>query len=269
MTTDLSIYQHANRAMWNAWAGLHWDSEFYDVAAFKKGQSSLKYVEIEEMGDVAGKRLLHLQCHFGMDTLSWARQGAVVTGVDFSPDAVALAKKLSEEVGIEAEFVCADVLRLPANLENRFDIVFTSYGTIGWFGDLVRWAEGISRCLAPGGVFHMVEFHPFLNMLDDDSDEIAYPYLGEETPHRFVANGSYAVSDSTIAHENYQWFHSLSAVVNALVGAGLTLDYLHEFDHMVYNCRPLLLEREPGRNVLKHHPVGCPLMYSLRARKPI
>src|SRR5579883_209573 len=202
-------YTEANRGLWNGWAKLHKDSAFYDVPAFKAGQSTLKHVELKELGDVAGKRLLHLQCHFGLDTLSWARRGAIVTGVDFAPDSIAQAKALGEEIGVAAEFLVSDALDLPAELDNRFDIVFTSYGALPWLGDLNRWANGIARCLAPGGVFYMVEFHPFLDMLDANGEQIAGSYFGEGEPEHTVSVGSYAAPDFPFTHENYQWFHPL------------------------------------------------------------
>ena len=259
-------YRNANREMWNAWAKHHLDSALYDVAAFKRGQTSLMHVELEEMGDVDGKQILHLQCHFGMDTLSWARRGAIATGVDFSPVAIAQAQRLSQEIGVPARFVCADVLDLPVELNNCFDIALTSYGALVWLGDLNAWAQGIARCLIPGGTFYMVEFHPFFDMLDDRREQIAYPYFGEEEPLQFVATGSYASKD-TGTHENYQWIHTLSSVVNALLVAGLSLEYLHEFDHIVHNLYEDLVESEPGRYVLKAHSGRYPLMYSIKARK--
>ena len=142
-----------NRRQWNERTQIHVGSEFYDVAGFKSGRCSLHPVELAELGDVAGKRLLHLQCHFGMDTLSWARRGAVATGVDFSPESVAVAEGLALEVGLDAHFVCSDIYDLPSNLEGKFDIIFTSYGVLTWLPDLRRWAETISHFLDSPGVF--------------------------------------------------------------------------------------------------------------------
>ena len=124
-------YIKGNRDLWNELTPIHAQSEFYDMEGFKNGRSSMLYpIELEEMGDVSGKSLLHLQCHFGMDTLSWARLGAVVTGVDFSDKSIELARSLSEELGIEADFVCCDIYDLPENLKGEFDIVYTSGGVL-------------------------------------------------------------------------------------------------------------------------------------------
>ena len=160
-------FLRTNRELWDAWTGIHRGSAFYGVDAFLSGESSLSGIEREAVGDVSGKRLLHLQCHFGMDSLSWARLGAEVTGVDFSPRAIDAARDLAVQAGLEAEFLCADVTRLPAAWSGRFDIVFTSYGVLPWLPDLVSWAGTIARVLRPGGAFHLVEFHPLTGMLHD------------------------------------------------------------------------------------------------------
>ena len=151
-------YFQANKELWNAKTPIHNKSEFYDVAGFKAGDSTLRSVELEELGDVKGKSLLHLQCHFGMDTMSWAREGAKVTGMDLSDVAIARAKELSAELSIPADFVCCNLYDLPQHLEGSFDLVFTSYGTIGWLPDLDKWASVVKHFLKPGGTFYIVEF---------------------------------------------------------------------------------------------------------------
>jgi len=150
-----------NRASWNARTPVHLRSRFYDLEAFKAGQTSLKPIELEQVGDVRGKSLLHLQCHFGQDTLSWARLGARVTGLDLSDVAIAEARALASGLGIRARFVEGNVYDAPALLGGeRFDVVFTSYGVVGWLPRLEPWARAIAASLAPGGTFHGVEFHP-------------------------------------------------------------------------------------------------------------
>ena len=174
-------YKKANLALWNEWAHLHAGSAFYDVEGFKAGKTSLNPLEMEELGNVAGKTLLHLQCHFGLDSLSWARLGASVTGVDFSDQAIALARSLSQEVGLEAEFVCSDIYELPQVLAGQFDIVYTSYGVLAWLPDLKNWAAVIAHFLKPGGVFFIAEFHPFAMVFDNSETatglRIQYPYF--------------------------------------------------------------------------------------------
>ncbi|NJO67654.1 MAG: class I SAM-dependent methyltransferase, partial [Rhodospirillales bacterium] len=162
----------ANRRVWDEWARINAASDFYDMAAFRAGETSLKPIELEEVGPVAGKSLLHLQCHFGQDTLSWARMGAKVTGVDLSPEAIRRAQALAGELGIDARFICSDVLALDALGEETFDIVFVSYGALIWLPDLDRWARTVARHLKPGGMLHLVEFHPMIMMLDDDAKHI-------------------------------------------------------------------------------------------------
>ncbi|MCG2767215.1 MAG: class I SAM-dependent methyltransferase, partial [Anaerolineae bacterium] len=172
----MTNYLETNRELWNGWAKLHIESAYYDVEGFKAGGESLHPLEIEEVGDVSGKTLLHLQCHFGQNTLSWARRGARVTGVDFSDDAIALACSLSRELDIEAEFIRSDIYDLPEVLDRQFDIVFTSYGVLCWLPDLTRWAEIVARYLSPGGTFYIAEFHPLLTMFDDAGERLAFPY---------------------------------------------------------------------------------------------
>ncbi|MEZ4860994.1 MAG: methyltransferase domain-containing protein [Caldilineaceae bacterium] len=149
----MDTYLQANQQLWNAWTPLHEQSPRYRLAEFKAGVSTLRPVERAELTDVAGKSLLHLQCHFGLDTLSWARAGATVTGVDLSDRSIELARALSTEVNIPAIFVCADLLHLPNRLTGQFDIVFTSYGVLNWLHDLKAWATVITHFLKPGGFF--------------------------------------------------------------------------------------------------------------------
>src|SRR5947209_740824 len=164
-------YMATNRKLWDAWTKIHLDSEFYDVASFRNGERPIRIrdYEREEIGEVAGRSLLHLQCHFGLDTLSWARLGAEVTGADFSGRAIELARSLAGELGLPARFVHSDVYSLPANLQGEFDIVFTSYGVLYWLPDLSRWAEVVAHFLKPGGVFYVVEYHPFSQVFDDEN----------------------------------------------------------------------------------------------------
>ena len=164
----MNEYFEANRRHWDEVVPIHMRSDLYDVDSFKAGKSKLKPVEREELRDVRGKTMLHLQCHFGLDTLSWAREGAIVTGVDFSEPAIEGAKALAAETGIEARFIISDVYSLPDRLEEEFDIVFTSYGAICWLPDIGRWAQVVTRFLKPGGTFYMVEFHPVCGIFDND-----------------------------------------------------------------------------------------------------
>ena len=257
-----------NRGLWNRWTRIHERSTFYDLDGFRRGNSSLHTVEREELGDVQGKTLLHLQCHFGMDTLSWARLGARVTGVDLSDDAIALARSLARELGIPAEFVRSDLYALPEVLDGAFDIVHTSYGVLCWLPDLTRWAQVIARFLAPGGVFYMVEHHPILSVLDEEGAALSGRYFDPE-PSRYETEGSYAGADPEGSHPGYEWVHPLGEVVTALAGVGLRLEVLHEFPYTVENYWATAFEEQaPGRYVLRGRPDVLPLMFSLRATRP-
>jgi len=166
-------YFQANKELWNQRTTVHLDSAFYNLEGFKKGETVLTPIELSELGEVKGKTMLHLQCHFGMDSLDWARRGAGVTGVDLSDTAISEAQKLNAEMGLDASFVCCNVLDTSAHVPGQFDIVFTSYGTIGWLPDLQPWAQVVAEKLKPGGLFYIAEFHPVVWMFDDEFTRIA------------------------------------------------------------------------------------------------
>ena len=155
-------YLEINRKSWNAKVEPHLKSDFYFVDEFLNGKTSLNSIELEILGDVSGKEILHLQCHFGQDSISLSRMGAKVTGIDLSDKAIEAAQDLAQKCGTDTSFLVSDVYELPKILDKKFDIVYTSYGTIGWLPDLEKWAEVISHFLKPGGKFVFVEFHPFV-----------------------------------------------------------------------------------------------------------
>ncbi len=265
-------YFQTNRDRWNELVALHARSAFYDVAGFKAGKSSLRPLERAELGDGTGRSLLHLQCHFGLDTLSWARLGARVTGVDFSAEAIALARSLAAELAIDARFVCANLYDLPAQLADAFDIVFTSYGVLCWLPDLARWAEIVAHFLKPGGTFYLAEIHPLSFMLDDRPGlpelRLSYPYFHAAEPIRSEASGSYTDRDAVIRNTvSYEWSHSLGDVVTALIAAGLRLEFLHEFPYSVYPVVPTMEHGADGWWRLRDNPNDFPFLFSLRARK--
>lgn len=260
-----------NRAHWNERVPLHRDSAFYDLASFKAGRSSLKSIEREELGAVADKSLLHLQCHFGLDTLSWARLGADVTGADFSDEAIALAQSLSAELAIPARFVCANLYDLPQVLTEQFDIVFTSGGVLVWLPDIQRWAEVIAHFLRPGGTFYIREHHPFSKVFDNTGaapqPQLAYPYFDRE-PTRWESSGSYATSHAETVHNvHYEWQHTLGDIVTALIANGLRLENLHEFPFVGWKCLPGMEQGEDGWWRLAGREAHLPLMFSIRATK--
>ena len=159
--SEFDQYFEANKNLWNQRTVIHKDSSFYNVAGFKQGQPVLTPIEVNEVGDVKGKKILHLQCHFGMDSLDWARRGADVTGVDLSDTAIEEARKLNDELGLSAKFICCNVYDLRKHCDEKFDIVFTSYGVIGWLPELNKWAEIASYYLKSGGMFYLAIY--FLN----------------------------------------------------------------------------------------------------------
>ncbi|MGH2561296.1 MAG: class I SAM-dependent methyltransferase [Thermomicrobiales bacterium] len=270
-TIPMDDYITANRALWNTWADFHVDSTFYDVEGFKAGRSSLHSTEIEEVGDVAGKSLLHLQCHFGMDTRSRARRGATVTGVDFSDHAIAYARALAEEAGIPARFVQSDLYSRPNVLDGEFDVVFTSYGVLYWLPDIERWATVVARFLKPGGRFAIVEYHPFAAVFESEgvtSLEPTYSYFHGPEPLRFETSGSYAGPTPGYQGVEYGWQHSLSEIVNALIAAGLRLESLREFPYSNEQRFPFMERAADGRWRLPGTLDGMiPLLFSLRATK--
>jgi SAM-dependent methyltransferase len=269
-------YRDANQRIWNQWTHHHIRSAFYDVEGFRKGErpgrAGLDAIERAALGDVAGKSLLHLQCHFGLDTLFWARQGARVTGVDFSEDAIREARQLAAELGLQALFVHSDVYDLPKRLEGTFDIVFTSHGVLCWLADLERWAQVIAHFLSPGGVFYINEGHPFAQIFDnerrDEGLKPVFPYFPAAEPVRCEGKGSYAAPDAPIRSVTYQWPHSMGEIVTAITAAGLRIESLEEYPFVGWAMFPWL---EPRPDGLWQFPSGresIPLMFALKATKP-
>jgi SAM-dependent methyltransferase len=265
-----------NRAWWDERVPIHVGSAFYDVDGFRAGGSSLRPFEVEEVGDVAGKRLVHLQCHFGLDTLSWARAGAWVVGLDFSPPAIEEATALAAETGLDARFVCANVYDAVEALEaERFEVAYTGLGALNWLPDLPRWASTVVELLEPGGFLYLSEFHPFTWVFADDTLEIEYDYFHDPDGESFGdgEQGSYA--DMTVPTRNNatrEWAHAISDVVTALLDAGLRIELLREHDYTLFpRFEHLELDTETlGAGVVYRQPAGgprLPLMYSLRARR--
>lgn len=258
----------SNQELWDAWTEFHKTSESYDVEGFKRGRCTLQDIEREELGDVSGRTLLHLQCHFGLDTMSWARLGAEVTGVDFSEKAITLAKSLSAELDIPAEFVCCNIQDLPEYLTGRFDIVYTSRGVLCWLPDLKKWAQVIAHFLKPGGIFYIHEFHPFAGIFAfSDTLLIHYPYFHSAEPTREEVTGSYAGAEPGVTRITHEWTHSMGDLINSLLGAGLCIEYLHELPYCMYPHRPWLTQHEDGLWRYDAAPDSIPLMFSIKARK--
>jgi SAM-dependent methyltransferase len=271
-----------NREHWNRAAEIHTTGNTYGIDDFKSGQCRLHRVEVEEVGDVRGKSLLHLQCHFGIDTLSWARRGATVTGVDFSPTAIRAARRLSAESGVPGEFILSDIDHVRDSLPGpvSFDVVFTSYGVICWLPDLTHWAEAVAHYLKPGGFFYIVEAHPTARMFPTEVDlplsngELR-PFLGyfhNPSGSRWPGGPDYADPNITNPLAQHDWQHSLADVINALISNGLTIEFLHEFPYCAWPVIAGCVEVERfsashGYHGLPKSLPQMPLMFSLKATK--
>lgn len=264
---EFSRQFEANKEAWNLRTPHHVSSGFYDVANFRKGATSLRSIEIEELGNIRGKTLLHLMCHFGQDTLSLARMGAEATGIDFSEKAVACARELADELKLGATFHCGNVYDTRELVKERFDIVYTSYGVIGWLPDLREWGRIISESLVPGGTFYIVEFHPFLWMMDDAHVRIENGYFHSKDPLEFDIRGTYADRSADIAYKDFNWIHPMSDVVNSLIANGLEIEYLHEFPFTVYDCFPDLEKIGEHKWVFRSLRDTIPYLFSIKARK--
>ncbi len=259
-------YTQSNKDAWNKRTMVHIDSEFYDVKSFIEGQSSLHETELSLLGDIKGKKILHLQCHFGQDSLSLARMGAKVTGVDLSDKAITKARELNDTLGLDAQFICSDVYELPQQLEEQFDIVFTSYGVIGWLPDLQRWGRIIDTFLKPGGQLLLVEFHPAVWMFDTDFTRIQYSYFNTETIVE-QSTGTYTDRNADIHYEEVSWNHSLDEVFAGLLHNGLSITGFREYDFSHYNCFAHMEKIAERKYIIKPLGTKMPLMYSVTAEK--
>jgi SAM-dependent methyltransferase len=228
-------YYEVNKARWNELVDIHAKSDEYDLNGFIAGKNSLHQPELDILGDVRDKSLLHLQCHFGLDTISWARLGAKTTGVDFSDTAIELAREIARKTEVKAEFICSNVYDLPKVLNEQYDIVFTSIGVLCWLQNIDEWGRIVSRYLKPGGTFLLVESHPIMWIFDDESDElrIKYCYWHSDEPMSWDTNGTYADESVEIKNRrSYEWQHTVSDVLNSLIRAGLRIDEVREYPYL-------------------------------------
>jgi len=268
-----------NQRLWDIWTEIHVEGDFYDLTAFRAGGIRIRPYELELIGDVAGRTLLHLQCHFGIDTLSFARLGAHVTGADLSPAAVQAASSLSIELGFpDARFVQSNLYDLPSNLDGEFDIVYTSRGVLGWLPDIRSWAQVVAHFMAPGGMFFITEIHPVVQAFENEGVapgelRLAYPYWEHPEPLTFAVTGSYAdpgadVGEGVVEHG---WDHGLGEIVTALIDAGLRIEALVEHPFLAWKA-DFLVEDPPGSDDWRLPPGSkgeLPLMFSLKATKPL
>jgi SAM-dependent methyltransferase len=262
---DEDSYLEINKSSWNKRTGIHFESDFYDVKGFLEGASSLKSIETDLLGNIQGKSLLHLQCHFGQDTISLARMGARCIGIDFSEEAISKAKELNATAKTDAQFICSDVYALPENLKGQFDIVFTSYGTIGWLPDLDKWAAVIAHFLKEGGTFVMADFHPALWMLDEQFTHIKYPYFNKASIVE-EEKTSYTENKTPLELKSVTWNHSIADILTALISHRITIEVFQEFDYSPYECFEKLIEIEKGKFQIEHLQAMIPMVYAIRGR---
>lgn len=259
-------YIELNRKLWNDKVTFHLQSEFYNMPGFLAGKSSLSEIEVSYFGDLSRKKVLHLQCHFGQDSISLSRLGAEVTGVDLSDKSIEAARDIASQMQTDTKFICCDIYDLPNHLDEKFDMVFTSYGTIGWLPDLDKWAKVVSHFLKPGGQFIFVEFHPIVWMFDCDFKTISYNYFNTEAIVE-ETTGTYADRSAPITNQNVSWNHPTSEVLNSLLKNGLRIDRFDEFDFSPYNCFNDMIQTEPKRFRIKSLSNKIPMVFSIIATK--
>jgi SAM-dependent methyltransferase len=264
----------ANRALWNDRTPLHVASDFYGVEAFKAGAPVIDDYELAEIGEVAGKSLVHLQCHFGLDALDYARRGLRVVGVDLSERSVAAASALAAEIGVrDARFVHANVYDAVEALSGeRFDIVYTGRGALNWLPDVARWAEVVGSLVKPGGLLYLNEFHPIGDIFDAEGTQLEFDYFMGEESYSFDDGTTYVeTARRTSATKSFEWIHPVSEVISSLLAQGLVLELFREHDFTVFQRMPRLVPEVDGIRRRYRFPAGeprLPLMYSIRMRAP-
>ena len=240
-----------NKPLWEALAKVHEKSQFYDLAGFKKSGNSLPEIDLEILGDISDERILHLQCHIGMESISLANRGALVTAIDFSGYAIQVARHLAASMQIDVDFIHSNVYEMDrlASLP-KFDKIYSSYGVIPWLYDLKLWAKMIYNQLAEGGQFILVEFHPIMFTFDEPG-KIIYDYGSMEKPEVFAMHNSYTGDPLDQAYAEYTWNHSVSQIIQSLLNAQLTLRDYQEYDYSPQPCFNEMVEYETGRYRLK------------------
>ena len=259
--THFKRYLEINKTAWNKRTPIHIKSNFYNNEKFKTSGKSLHSIELDAIGNIKNKTILHLQCHFGQDSISLAKLGAQVTAIDFSNIAINEAKKLAKEMKIDVTFIEENVLEL--NLQKKYDIIFSSYGVIGWLPNLNAWGKSISKHLKRGGLFLLTEFHPFLEMTKDNG----YDYFYNSKPDIEIEKGSYTDGGDSLETTTCWWNHSLTDIFAALESNGLKLTSFEEFDYSPFLLEGMI-EKRQGKHVLeKRKNLSTPYVFNLKATK--
>ncbi len=268
--------REANRQSWDARARIHAESRFYDLASYIRDPAHLSDTvrfDRTELGDVSGKSLLHLQCHIGTDTISWARLGATVTGTDLSPVSIEQARKLSADSGTPARFEVAELYDTPDVINEKFDIVCTGVGALVWLPDIRGWAQVVSRMLKPGGVFYVRDGHPMAGAVDngrkDDQLIVTAPYFERSEGTRYEGTGTYADGPELPDKVDYEWNHGLGEIVTSLIDADLRIEFLHEHQFGEWHAFPEMQKDNDGYWRFPENRDHMPLMFSLRATKEL
>jgi SAM-dependent methyltransferase len=269
----LDHYRETNRAHWDSRTPIHYGSDEYGVSRFISELQHLSGVvtyDKVKLGDVIGKTLLHLQCHIGTDTISWARLGATVTGTDLSEKSIEAATRLSEDCGTPARFIVSELYDTPAVVGEKFDIVYTGVGAICWIPDIQGWAEVVSSFLEPGGTFYMREGHPMmwaLDWLDNDELRVKFAYFETKEPEAEEEHETYAGVGVVESPLNYGWNHGIGETLDALIRAGLRIDRVEEYDECEWQGLPMMIQEEDGLWRLPEGRERLPLMWSVLATK--
>ena len=261
------VYFDANQKLWDAKTDILIKSDFYNMSAFLSGETSLRKIELQELPNLNDKSLLHLQCHFGQDTLSLERMGATCTAIDLSPNAINKAKSIRDQLNLKSQFICCNVYDTDKYIEDTFDIVFTSYGAIIWLPDLDKWASQVAQRLSSGGLFYMTEFHPFIFLFDWEKDKIAYNYFNTGEPIMEEIPGTYADVNAPIQMKEYFWQHSLSDLFQSLIDNGLEIIQFTEYDYSPYDIFDQSTVRAEQEYVFHHEGMSLPHVFTLKAVK--
>ncbi len=262
-----------NMARWNEVVAIHVASPFYRVKEFLAGEDILLPIESAEIGDLKGKSLIHLQCHFGLDTLCLARRSARVTGLDFSRNAVTAARDFAAQASIDACFVEGNVYDAPKLIAERFDQVYVSWGAINWLPDIKGWAKVVAEMLKPGGELYLLEGHPFALCLDKPNADPStlkptYNYFNDVKLLVFESDTTYSGEDTKLANTlTHEFFHGIGEIITALFEAGLTLTYFKEHDSLAWRLWEMMTEGKDLMFRLPDDHSNLPLSFSLKARK--
>lgn len=268
----MNDYLLANKNYWNELALIHQVSDYYSINLFEQGKTTLRTIEFNDLGDITGKSILHLQCHIGLDTLSLVRdKKAIATAIDFSDTSIVIAKELAEKNNIRCEFHCLNIGDVYNTLKQKFDIVFTSYGALIWISDLNKWAEDIASMLEDGGFFYIVDEHPFSAIFNSSKNKkikITYPYFNIGNPYSTNNIHSYT-GDSNLLNNNtqYKWGHSLSEIFASIQNSGLVIESFGEYYKSFYNTLPNMTLKDDGWWYLNKHSESIPLLFTLKAFK--